>query len=61
MESFIRSVASLLNEFVQLLLGISTTNFTSFNGDRTLEKTDKASLNRHVEKESVRIDIPSGK
>ena len=31
------------------------------NGDETLKKTNKESLRRHLEKESVKIDIPSGK
>ena len=31
------------------------------NADGTLKKTDKASLSRHIEKQSIKIDIPTGK
>lgn len=31
------------------------------NGDRTLKETNKASLSRHIEKQSINIDIPYGK
>ncbi|KAG1687445.1 Canalicular multispecific organic anion transporter 1 [Nymphon striatum] len=51
----------LLKNVETLCYSLGSKPWSLANGDGTLKKTDKLSLSRHIEKESVKIDVPTGK